>query len=54
MTTGMCAVAGCSLSARQVSKPSISGIMTSSRTTSGAQRAATARASAPLAAIATS
>ena len=54
MTTGMCAVAGCSFSARQVSKPSISGIITSSRITSGDHRAAMARASAPLPAIATS
>ncbi len=51
MTTGRCCVAGSALIRRQASKPSMPGIMTSSRTTSTRSRARTSRASAPLMAV---
>src|ERR1700712_4700608 len=54
ITTGMKWVAGLDLSRRQTSKPSISGIMTSSRMMSHSARAQTASASAPLDAVSTS
>ena len=48
MTTGIWWVAGLDLSWRQTSKPSMSGIMTSSSTMSHSARSQTASASAPL------
>src|SRR5580692_6187292 len=54
MTTGMKCVAGFDFSRRQTSKPSMSGIMTSSRMMSHSARAQTASASAPLDAVRTS
>src|SRR5260221_94797 len=54
MTTGICDVAGSALSRRHTSKPSISGIMTSSSTRSGRSAAQIASAAAPLAAVKTS
>ena len=53
-TTGMWWVAGSSFSRRQTSKPSMPGIITSSRTMSGIRRAAIASASAPFEAVITS
>src|SRR5258708_5583900 len=54
ITTGMKCVAGLDFSRRQTSKPSMSGIMTSSRMMSHSARAQIASASAPLAAVRTS
>src|ERR1700754_2985704 len=54
MTTGMKCVAGLDFSRRHTSKPSISGIMTSSRTMSHSARAQISSASAPLLAVSTS
>src|SRR6476661_9988641 len=54
ITTGMKCVAGFDLSRRQTSKPSMSGIMTSSRMMSHSARAQTASASPPLDAVSTS
>src|SRR6476469_5300518 len=54
MTTGMKCVAGFDFSRRQTSKPSISGIITSSRMISHSARAQICSASAPLAAVRTS
>src|SRR5260221_2904063 len=54
MTTGICDVAGSALSRRHTSKPSISGIMTSSSTRSGSSAAQITSAAAPLAAVKTS
>src|SRR6185437_15422984 len=54
MTTGMKCVAGFDFSRRQTSKPSISGIMTSSRMISHSARAQMSSASAPLLAVRTS
>src|SRR5260221_6006520 len=54
MTTGICEVAGSALSRRHTSKPSISGIMTSSSTRSGSSAAQIASAAAPFAAVKTS
>src|SRR5580704_1389220 len=54
ITTGMKCVAGLDFSLRQTSKPSMSGIMTSSRTMSHSARSAIASASAPLLAVMTS
>src|SRR3954470_2096344 len=54
MTTGMKCVAGLALSRRQTSKPSMSGIITSSRMMSHSARAQIASASAPLHAVSTS
>src|ERR1700690_1927537 len=54
MTTGMKWVAGLDFSRRQTSKPSMSGIMTSSRMMSHSARAQMASASAPLDAVRTS
>src|SRR5450631_563398 len=54
MTTGMKCVAGLDFSRRQTSKPSMSGIMTSSRIMSHSARAQIASASAPLEAVRTS
>src|ERR1700709_1418930 len=54
ITTGMKCVAGLAFSRRQTSKPSMSGIITSSRMMSHSARALIASASAPLAAVITS
>src|SRR6266436_2335298 len=54
MTTGMKFVAGFDFSRRQTSKPSISGIITSSRMMSHSARAQISSASAPLDAVRTS
>src|SRR5260221_861762 len=54
MTTGICDVAGSALSRRHTSKPSISGIMTSSSTRSGSSAAQIASAAAPFAVVKTS
>ncbi len=54
ITTGMKCVAGLDFSRRQTSKPSMSGIMTSSRMMSHSARAQIASASAPLQAVTTS
>src|SRR5688572_140885 len=54
ITTGMKCVAGSDFSRRQTSKPSISGIMTSSRTMSHSAREQISSASAPLLAVSTS
>ena len=54
ITTGMKCVAGLAFSRRQTSKPSMSGIITSSRMMSHSARAQIASASAPLAAVSTS
>src|SRR6201999_845769 len=54
ITTGMKCVAGFDFSRRHTSKPSISGIMTSSRMMSQSARAQIASASAPFEAVSTS
>src|SRR5947199_1497682 len=54
MTTGMKCVAGLDFSRRHTSKPSISGIITSSRMMSHSARAQISSASEPLAAVSTS
>src|SRR5882724_2954521 len=54
MTTGMCRVRGLALMRWQTSKPSMPGIMTSSRTMSGALAAMASSAAAPLSAVMTS
>ena len=54
MTTGMWCVAGLDLSLRQTSKPSMSGIITSSSTMSHSARSHSASASGPLCAVVTS
>src|ERR1700712_2426275 len=54
ITTGMKCVAGLAFSRRQTSKPSMSGIITSSRMMSHSARAQIASASAPLHAVSTS
>jgi hypothetical protein len=54
ITTGMWCVFGPDLSRRHTSKPSISGIITSSSTMSHCARSQIASASAPLAAVTTS
>src|SRR5664279_1876316 len=54
ITTGMKCVAGFDFSRRQTSKPSMSGIITSSRMMSHSARAQIASASAPLDAVSTS
>ena len=54
ITTGMKWVAGLDFSRRQTSKPSMSGIMTSSRMMSHSARAQISSASAPLVAVSTS
>ena len=48
MTTGMCEVAGSAFSRRQTSKPSMSGIITSSSTTSTLPFSQVSIASAPV------
>jgi hypothetical protein len=54
ITTGMCAVAGSAFSRRHTSKPSMSGIITSSSTTSTLPFSQISSASAPLVAVSTS